>query len=60
MSNYYIIQPSTAITKFSKQREVIVPRRLPKVQAPDIPLAPMTWIQRLKRVFAIDIQTCPK
>jgi hypothetical protein len=22
-------------------------------------LAPMTWAQRLKRVFAIDIETCP-
>jgi hypothetical protein len=25
----------------------------------DKPLAPMTWAQRLKRVFAIDIETCP-
>jgi hypothetical protein len=23
------------------------------------PVAPMTWAQRLKRVFAIDIETCP-
>lgn len=23
------------------------------------PLAPMTWAQRLKRVFAIDIENCP-
>jgi C4-type Zn-finger protein len=22
-------------------------------------LAPMSWVQRLKRVFAIDIETCP-
>ena len=25
----------------------------------DKPLAPMTWAQRLKREFAIDIETCP-
>ena len=25
----------------------------------DKPLAPMTWVQRLKRVFAIAIETCP-
>jgi len=23
------------------------------------PVAPITWAQRLKRVFAIDIETCP-
>jgi len=44
----------------SKQREHIVPRREPKAQVPDKPMAPMTWMQRLKRVFAIDIETCPK
>ena len=26
----------------------------------DKPRAPMTWMQRLKRVFAIDIKTCPE
>jgi hypothetical protein len=25
----------------------------------DKPLAPMSWAQRLKRVFAIDIEKCP-
>jgi len=25
----------------------------------DKPLAPMNWAQRLKRVFAIDIESCP-
>jgi hypothetical protein len=25
----------------------------------DKPLAPMSWAQRLKRVFAIDIESCP-
>ena len=25
----------------------------------DKPRAPMSWMQRLKRVFAIDIETCP-
>ena len=26
----------------------------------DKPRAPMTWMQRLKRVFMIDIETCPR
>jgi len=26
----------------------------------DKPLAPMSWAQRLKRVFAIDIERCPE
>ena len=26
----------------------------------DKPLAPMSWVQRLMRVFAIDIETCPQ
>ena len=26
----------------------------------DKPLAPMSWMQRLKRVCAIDIETCPE
>ena len=25
----------------------------------DKPVAPMNWMQRLKRIFAIDIETCP-
>jgi hypothetical protein len=25
----------------------------------DKPLAPLSWMQRLKRVFAIDIEICP-
>jgi len=25
----------------------------------DKPLAPMSWLQRLKHVFAIDIEACP-
>ncbi|MCY4497839.1 MAG: transposase [Rhodospirillaceae bacterium] len=43
-----------------KLREHIVPRRQPTAKAPDKPLAPMTWMQRLKRVFSINIETCPK
>ena len=43
-----------------KLREHIVPRHQPTAKAPDKPLAPMTWMQRLKRVFSIDIETCPK
>ena len=37
----------------------IVPRRSRLVDA-DTPPAPMSWMQRLKRVFAIDIETCPE
>jgi rRNA maturation protein Nop10 len=33
-------------------------RALAKVDS-DKPLAPMTWAQRLKRVFTIDIENCP-
>ena len=43
-----------------KHRERIVPRREPEASKPGQPLAPMTWMQRLKRVFSIDIETCPK
>jgi hypothetical protein len=43
-----------------KHREHVVPKRKPDDVKPDKPLAPMTWMQRLKRVFAIDIETCPK
>lgn len=42
-----------------KHRQRIVPRRSPRIDA-DQPTAPMNWMQRLKRVFAIDIQTCPE
>ncbi len=28
--------------------------------AGDKPLAPMMWMQRLERVFSIEIETCPK
>ncbi len=35
------------------QREHIVPKREPSNEIPDKPLAPRTWMQRLKRVFAI-------
>lgn len=43
-----------------KHRECVVPKRKPRHEKPDEPLAPLTWMQRLKRVFAIDIETCPK
>jgi hypothetical protein len=42
-----------------KHRGRIVPRRSPGWIDSDNPRAPMTWMQRLKRVFAIDIETCP-
>ena len=43
-----------------KHRESVVPKRKPRHEKPDKPLAPMTWMRRPKRVFAIDIETCPK
>ena len=33
--------------------------RLPSAVDSAKPLAPMSWAQRLKRVFAIDMETCP-
>ena len=42
-----------------KHRNSVVPKRKPNEEKPNKPLAPMTWTQRLKRVFAIDIETCP-
>ena len=38
-----------------KHRESVVPKRKPRHEKPDKPLAPMTWMRRLKRVFAIAI-----
>jgi hypothetical protein len=43
-----------------KHRARIVPHRSRRVVDSDIPPAPMSWMQRLKRVFAIDIETCPE
>jgi hypothetical protein len=42
-----------------KHRRKIVPRRARGRVDTDKPPAPMSWMQRLKRVFAIDIETCP-
>lgn len=42
-----------------KHRKRIVPRR-PRRSDADKPPAPMSWMQRLKRVFAIDIENCPE
>ena len=42
-----------------KHRQRIVSRRGQGRVDADKPLAPMSWAQRLKRVFAIDIETCP-
>jgi hypothetical protein len=41
-----------------KYRKCIVPQRPRHIDA-DQPPAPVSWMQRLKRVFAIDIETCP-
>jgi len=40
-----------------KHRKRIVPQRCRRFDA-DQPPAPMSWMQRFKRVFAIDIETC--
>jgi hypothetical protein len=42
-----------------KHRARIAPRRPRHIDA-DKPPAPMSWMQRLRRVFAIDIETCPE
>ncbi len=43
-----------------KHRKLIVLRHPPSPRRdPHNPLAPLTWMQRLKRVFNIDIETCP-
>ncbi len=42
-----------------KYRQRIVPQRSRGRVDDDKPRAPMSWAQRLKRVFAIDIETCP-
>ncbi len=43
-----------------RHRERIVPRRCRGTVGADKPRAPMSWMQRLKRVFKIDIETCPQ
>ena len=42
-----------------RHRQRIVPHHPKGRVDSDKPLAPMSWMQRLKRVFAIDIETCP-
>ncbi len=37
-----------------------MPQQLRAKVDTDQPRAPMTWMQRLKRVFSIDIETCPE
>lgn len=43
-----------------KHRYKVVPRRPRGRVDSDKPRAPMSWAQRLKRVFAIDIESCPQ
>ena len=43
-----------------KHRAQIVPQRARGKVDADKPQAPMSWMQRLKRVFAIDIESCPE
>jgi len=59
-------RPRLNLTRFhgifapnSKHRHKIVPRRVRAGVDSDKPVAPMSWAQRLKRVFAIDIENCP-
>ncbi len=42
-----------------RHRRRIVPHHPKGRVDSDKPLAPMSWAQRLKRVFSIDIETCP-
>ena len=59
-------RPRLNLTRFhgvfapnGKHRARIVPHR-PRGQVDnDQPTAPMSWMRRLKRVFVIDIETCP-
>lgn len=60
-------RPRLNLTRFhgifapnSRHRHKIVPRRPRGKVDSDKPLAPMNWAQRLKRVFAIDIESCPE
>ena len=43
----------------TKARKASSPPILPALNDDGLPLAPMTWAQRLRRVFEIDITTCP-
>jgi len=43
-----------------KHRSRIVPHRQRDETGTSNPTAPMNWMQRLKRVFAIDIETYPE
>ena len=59
-------RPSFNLTRFHgvfapnfKHRHKIVPRQPRGKVDCDKPRAPMNWAQRLKRVFAIDIEACP-
>ena len=60
-------RPRLNLTRFhgifapnSRHRHEIVPRRPWGRVDDDKPLAPMSWAQRLKRVFSIDIEACPE
>jgi len=45
----------------SKLREHVVPGRLPNVKEPkNLKAYALTWAQRLRRVFAIEIEKCEK
>ena len=43
-----------------KYRHKVVPQRPAGWIDSDKPRAPLSWAQRLKRVFAIDIESCPQ
>jgi hypothetical protein len=60
-------RPRVNLTRFHgvfapnfKHHDRIVPQRTQRTVERDKPVAPMSWMQRLKRVFAIDIETCPE
>lgn len=54
--------PRGTAARKRQQRKVSVaspPPHLPALNDDGLPIAPMTWAERLRRVFQIDITTCP-
>ena len=56
------IVPATARTRSTAKRKTDHPRHKPATDTSqqDALIAPLTWAQRLKRVFDIDISVCPQ
>lgn len=54
-----VFAPSGAVT-FRHRRAQAPSVRLPVLNDDGLPMAPLTWAERLRRVFRIDITTCPE